>query len=35
MGPSLAPLEETMFVNSNFGDTEALQVSVLGRSIEA
>ena len=31
-GPSLAPLEETVFVNSNFGGTETLQVSALGRS---
>ena len=31
-GPSLAPLEETVFVNSNFGGTETLQLSALGRS---
>ena len=31
-GPSLAPLEETVFVNSNFEGTETLQVSALGRS---
>ena len=31
-GPSLAPLEETVFVNSNFGGAETLQVSALGRS---
>ena len=31
-GPSLAPLEETVFVNNNSGGTETLQVSALGRS---
>ena len=31
-GPSLANLEETVFVNNNCGGTETLQVSALGRS---
>ena len=31
-GPSLAPLEKTVFVNNNCGGTETLQVSALGRS---
>ena len=31
-GPSLAPLEETVFVSGSFGGTETLQVSALGRS---
>ena len=31
-GPSLAPLEDTVFVNNNCGGTETLQVSALGRS---
>ena len=31
-GPSLAPVEETVFVPGMFGGTETLQVSALGRS---
>ena len=31
-GPSLAPLEETVFVSNNCGGTETLQISALGRS---
>ena len=31
-GPSLASLEETVYVNNNCGGTETLQVSALGRS---